>query len=109
MAETPFCMVYVTARDRAEAEALARLAVESRLAACANVLGEIRSFYWWDGGIQNDSECALVLKTRRDLFDALKDAIVAAHSYECPCLVALPLTAGNAPYLDWLGEQTRPA
>lgn len=109
MTDTPFCLVYVTARDRAEAEALARRAVETRLAACANVLGEIRSFYWWEGAIQNDSECALILKTRRDLFEPLKDEIVAAHSYACPCVVALRLEAGSAAYLAWLGEQTRPA
>lgn len=106
MTDTPFCLVYVTARDRAEAEALARRAVETRLAACANIVGEIRSFYWWDGAVQDDSECALVLKTRKDLFERLKDEIVAAHSYECPCVVALPLVAGSAPYLAWLGEQT---
>lgn len=106
MTDTPFCMVYVTARDRAEAEALARRAVEKRLAACANVLGEIRSFYWWDGGVQNDSECALIFKTRTELFAALKDEIVAAHTYECPCVVALPLIDGSASYFAWLGEQT---
>lgn len=108
MTETPFCMVYVTARDRAEAEALARRTVEKGLAACANVLGEIRSFYRWDGEIRNDSECAVIFKTRTAMFEALKDEIVAAHSYECPCVVALPLIDGSAPYLAWLGEQTMP-
>lgn len=108
MTDTPFCLVYVTTCDRAEAEALARRAVESRLAACANILGEIASVYRWEGEVRNDSECALILKTRRSLFARLRDEIVAAHSYDCPCVVALPLEAGNAAYLGWLEEQTRP-
>lgn len=101
-----FCLVYVTAKDRAEAERLARLAVGARLAACANILGEIRSFYWWDGAVQDEAECALVLKTRRDLFDALAAAIKAGHGYECPCIVALPLVDGAPDYLAWLAAET---
>ncbi len=101
-----FCMVYVTARDRAEAERLARHVVGARLAACANILGEIRSLYWWAGAVQDEAECALIFKTRRDLFDALAAAIKAEHSYDCPCVVALPLVAGSPDYLAWLAAET---
>jgi periplasmic divalent cation tolerance protein len=106
MTADEFCLVYVTARNRAEAERLARVAVGARLAACANILGEIRSFYWWDGAVQDEPECALVLKTRRDLFDALAAAIKAEHSYDCPCVVALPLASGAPDYLAWLAAET---
>lgn len=101
-----FCLVYVTAKDRAEAAHLARHAVGARLAACANILGEIRSFYWWDGAVHDEAECSLVLKTRKDLFDALAAAIKAEHSYDCPCIVALPLVDGAPEYLAWLAAET---
>ena len=101
-----FCLVYVTARDRAEAEHLARHAVGLRLAACANVLGEIRAFYWWDGGVQDEAECALIFKTRKAVFDDLAAAIKAEHSYACPCVIALPLNQGAPEYLAWLAAET---
>lgn len=103
-----FCLVYVTAPNRAEAERLARHGVETRLAACANILGEIRSFYWWNDAVQDEAECALIFKTRNDLFDRLRAAITDIHSYECPCIVALPLTHGSAGFLGWLEAQTAP-
>lgn len=108
MTADEFCLVYVTAGNRAEAERLARHAVGLRLAACANVLGEIRSFYWWDGGVQDEAECALILKTRKALFDDLAAAIRAEHSYECPCVIALPLERGLPDYLAWLAAETEP-
>ena len=66
-------MVYVTAPDTAEAENLARTMVEARLAACANVLGELRSFYWWDGAVQNEGEVAVLFKTSKAGVQALSD------------------------------------
>ncbi len=102
-----FCLVYVTARDRAEAEVLAHRMVTLGLAACANILGDIRSIYRWNGGIQDEPECALIFKTRRDRFPRLEAEIRAAHGYECPCIVALPLIDGSAPFLAWLDEQVK--
>lgn len=101
-----FCVVYVTAADRAEAEHLARHAVERRLAACANILGEIRSVYWWQGAVRDESECAMIFKTRRSMFDALAATIRAEHSYDCPCIIALPLDDAAPAYLDWLAAET---
>ena len=59
-------MVYVTASSLEEAAKIGRTVVEKRLAACANVLGDVRSFYWWDGKVQDDGEVALVLKTTEE-------------------------------------------
>lgn len=108
MAQTAeeFCLVYVTAQDRAEAEVLARRMVSLRLAACANILGDIRSVYWWDGAVRDSAECALIFKTTRTLFSRLEDEIRAVHGYECPCIVALPFCDGSAPFLAWIAEQT---
>lgn len=102
------CLVYITAASRAEAESLAALLVEERLAACANVLGEIRSFFCWQGKARNEGEVSLIAKTRTALFERLSARVVEAHSYECPCVVALPIVAGHAPFLEWIEEETAP-
>lgn len=101
-------LIYVTAPDAAEAERLARLAVESRLAACANIFPGVRSLYWWRGKVERADEVALVLKTTEARTPALIEALTRAHSYECPCVVALPIEAGNPDFLRWIGEETGP-
>jgi periplasmic divalent cation tolerance protein len=102
-------MVYVTASDPAEAEKLGRAAVEARLAACANVLGATTAIYWWEGKVESGPEAALVLKTREDLVPALTDKINALHSYDCPCVVAVPIVDGNRAFMQWLEDETAPA
>jgi periplasmic divalent cation tolerance protein len=98
-------LVVLSTVARAEdAERIARALVERRLAACVNVLPGLVSFYRWKGAIERDAEQLLVIKTRRDRFEALREAIVALHPYEVPEIVALPVEAGHAPYLAWLDE-----
>lgn len=106
MAEA-FRMIYVTAPNRDEALSLARILVEERLAACANVLGPITSVYWWDGKLNEEPEVALIAKTRADLADAAITRIKQAHSYDCPCVVVLPIEAGNPAFLQWIAAETR--
>jgi len=101
--------IYVTAADRSEAEKIGRAMVEARLAACANVLGETTAIYWWDGAVESGSEAALVLKSRAELVDEITRAIGDIHSYDCPCIVALPIAGGNPEFLSWLESETRPA
>ena len=104
-----FRLVYVTAATREEAEHIARTVVGERLAACANVLGDIRSFYWWKGDLAEDSEVSLLLKTRDDRVEALVEKVKEIHSYECPCVVTLPLREGSADYLSWLDAEVAAA
>lgn len=85
-----------------EAERIAERLVEQGLAACVNVLPGVVSIYRWKGRVERDEERLLVIKTRADRFEALRAAIVALHPYEVPEVVALPITAGHAPYLEWL-------
>ncbi|TNE32142.1 MAG: divalent-cation tolerance protein CutA [Alphaproteobacteria bacterium] len=98
--------VYITAADEGEARKLAETLVQERLAACANILGPINSIYWWDGGVQNGAEVALMLKTRKTLFEKLKKRAVELHSYDCPCITAWDIAAGHQPYLDWISVET---
>lgn len=99
--------IYITAADVAEATALGRALVEARLVACANVLPGITPIYWWQGRIEEGSEVALVAKTRAELVEAVVDFVKARHSYECPCVVAWPIAAGNPAFLDWIAAETR--
>jgi periplasmic divalent cation tolerance protein len=105
--QAPVRWLYVTTANTQEAETIARTLVGERLAACANVLGAMRSFYWWDGEVQESGEVALVLKTRLDLVDAATQRIKALHSYDCPCVVALTIDGGNTDFIKWIVSETR--
>ncbi|RMG72034.1 MAG: divalent-cation tolerance protein CutA [Bacteroidetes bacterium] len=101
-----YCTVYVTCRDRAEAFRIGRAVVETRLAACANILDGMHSLYWWEGQVTEDQETVLLLKTRAEQFEAVRAEVCALHSYEVPCVVAWPIAAGHPPYLDWITQET---
>jgi periplasmic divalent cation tolerance protein len=101
-----FC--YVTAGSRDEALSIGRTVVQERLAACANVLDGMTSIYWWQGALEQAGEAALILKTRAELVERLIARIRELHNYECPCVVALPIAAGNPDYLDWIARETEP-
>jgi periplasmic divalent cation tolerance protein len=101
------CFIYVTASGSEEARRIGRALVEAHLAACANVIDRVTSVYWWRGEVQEDDEAVLIAKTREDLVDDLTAKVKELHSYECPCVVALPVTGGNADFLDWIESETR--
>jgi periplasmic divalent cation tolerance protein len=103
----PATLVYVTASSKDEAIKIARIVVEERLAACANVFQPITSIYWWEGKMQEEGETSFILKTRAELVEALTQRIRALHSYSCPCVVALPVAAGNPAFLSWIENETR--
>ncbi len=98
--------LYVTTANQTEAETIARTLVTERLAACANVLGPIRSFYWWQGAVQNEAEVAVLLKTRASLADRAIARVKQLHSYSVPCVVAWPIAAGDPAYLEWVAAET---
>jgi periplasmic divalent cation tolerance protein len=107
MPSQEFRILYITAANFDEAAKLARGLVEARLAACANILGEIRSVYWWQGKIEEGGEVALIAKTRADLVEECIAKVKELHSYSCPCVIALPIMEGNPPYLEWLAAETK--
>jgi periplasmic divalent cation tolerance protein len=97
--------VYVTCPKLSVAEKLATVLIEERLAACANILPQMISQYRWQGRVVREKEVVLILKTKAALFRRLERRTKELHPYECPCIVALPITKGHAPYLRWLAEQ----
>ncbi len=100
------CMVYMTAADEDEAGRIGRALVAERLAACVNVIPGMRSFYRWQDEVQDDREVVVIAKTRETLLDALVARVKELHSYDCPCVVALPIVAGNPDFLDWIEAET---
>jgi len=97
---------YVTTPGREAALAIANTVVSERLAACANVLPNMTSVYQWQGELRTDDECVLLLKTRRSLTERLSKRVVELHSYECPCVVFVPIVTSNPAYLAWLNAET---
>ena len=86
----------------AQAEALARQLVEARLAACVSIVPALRSIYRWQGAVEAADEALLLIKHPHAGFEALRAAVLAAHPYELPEIVAVPLSQAHAPYLDWI-------
>jgi len=104
MSEPSAIVVLMTVGNRDEAARIAGHLVESRLAACVQILPEMESVYWWDGKIESGSEFLLLAKTTQDKFEELEAAVRQLHSYETPEIIALTVTAGSAPYLEWLSK-----
>ncbi len=99
-----YIVVFVTASKQEEAEKIARTLLEKKLAACCNIIGGVRSLYWWQGKIADDNEVLLVIKSRADMFNEIKGTVVALHSYTVPEIIALPVAAGSEPYLNWIDQ-----
>ena len=88
------------------ATTLARTILEQRLAACVNIVRDVESHYWWEGKVCRDAEVLLVMKTAKARLKALEEQVLAAHPYDTPEFVVLPVEAGSKRYLDWLGAST---
>ena len=101
-------LVLTNLPDADSAHALAAHLVETRLAACVNVLAPAKSVYRWDGAIETATEVPLLIKTTAGRYDALEAAIRAQHPYELPEIVAVPVTHGLPGYLDWVRTETTP-
>ncbi|HEY9370002.1 divalent-cation tolerance protein CutA [Streptomyces sp.] len=103
----PTVLTVLTTTDSAEkAGALARGAVEARLAACAQVSGPVTSVYHWKQAVETSEEWQVLLKTTASCYEALEAHLLAAHDYETPEIVATPVVRGSAAYLEWIAAET---
>lgn len=102
-------LTYITTKDKEEARKLAKELLKRRLVACVNIGGELESWYWWDEKIENASEVFLLAKSREDQKAGIIQCVTENHSYDCPCVVFLPLTGGNPSYLDWIQKNLNPS
>jgi periplasmic divalent cation tolerance protein len=97
-------VVLCTCPDEAVARRLAGCLVENRLAACVNILPEIRSIYRWQGELQEDGEAMMVIKATRDGYAALEARLLEEHPYDVPEVISLPLEGGSRDYLEWIAK-----
>lgn len=100
-------MFYITAGDAGEAEKLAKIIIEKRLAACVNVFPSIKSFFYWEGEAQWEEEVLLVGKTRTLMVDKLVETVKENHSYDVPCIVTWKLEGGSQEFLEWIDQETK--
>ncbi len=100
-------VVFVTVPDKETAERIARALIESRLAACVNIVDGLKSIYWWQGKIEEDNELLLIIKTRIEVFEELVLKIKELHPYTIPEIIGLPIIAGSKDYVDWLRNEVK--
>jgi periplasmic divalent cation tolerance protein len=101
-------LVLTNLPDRAAAERIADSLVGQKLAACVNILAPCRSVYRWQGEVQHDEEHPVLIKTTAERYPALEQALRAAHPYELPEIIAVPIERGLAAYLAWVAGETTP-
>lgn len=101
-----YVVVEVTTSGEEESKRIGRKVVEERLAACANVIPQVSSFYWWKGVLEEGGESILLLKTKKSNVERLIKRIRELHSYENPAIIALPIEKGSKLYLEWIKEET---
>jgi periplasmic divalent cation tolerance protein len=101
-----YIQVSTTTEKREDANRIARSLVEKRLAACAQVIGPVKSTYWWNGKMDEADEWLCIMKTRREIYTQLEKELKAIHPYEVPEITAIALIAGMESYLRWIEEET---
>ena len=100
-------LIYITAKDKAEARKIGSELLESKLAACVNIIDNMNSMYVWEGKIQDDKEAILIAKTTEARVPLLIEKVKTLHSYDCPCIVSIPVSGGNREFLDWIANEVK--
>ncbi len=101
-------VVLVTVATQKNADKIAKVLLEKRLAACVNIIPGLRSFFHWKGKIERTEEFLMIIKTKKSYFSSLEKLVKANHSYSVPELISLPITDGSADYLNWLLSECSP-
>lgn len=103
---TKHTVLFSTAPNEDEAAHIARTLVEKRLVACVNIVPKVRSIYTWQGKLCDEPEVMMIMKAQEKLVDKIKTELTALHSYECPELIAIPITDGLHEYMKWIDENS---
>ena len=99
-------LVLSTCQDINQANDMATALVDESLAACVNLVSGVQSVYRWQGAVQSDSECLMVIKTKQSMYQQLESRLKQLHPYELPEIISVTITNGFKPYLDWIGQST---
>ena len=100
------CWVYMTVGSFEEAKSIGQILVGQNLAACVNLLENMTSIYKWEEKLEESQEVIMIAKTRKSLMPKLIETVNSLHSYECPCILELPIQGGNPDFLSWIESQT---
>ncbi len=101
-----YIIVFCTTDNKENAELIAHTLVKEKLAACTNIIPQINSIYTWKEQIVQDEELLLLIKTRKELFEEVKNRILSLHNYEVPEIISVNINDGSKSYLDWIKENT---
>lgn len=100
-------VIFCTTKDKDEAQSLSKYLLEANLCACVNIAESISSLFMWNGGMQSENECLMVIKTSSRVYDKLEEMIKKYHSYDVPEIIAIPIIKGSKEYLNWIEEETK--
>ena len=98
-------IILITANDAEEANNIAELLLEQRLAACVNIVPNINSSFWWEGKLDTAAESLLIVKTQAKKLAEIVQSVKTVHSNTIPEIIALPIIGGNQDYLDWIDNE----
>jgi len=105
MEMSKFVQISTTTEKIQDAERISQTLVQKRLAACVQILGPVKSTYWWKQDVASGEEWLCLVKTKKRLVKKVKDAVSSLHPYDVPEFVVTPILTGSAPYLNWLNSE----
>jgi len=100
-------MIYITAGSKDEAKRIGKALIITGLAACVNIIENMTSMYMWDGKLQDANETILIAKTTKERVSDLIEKVNTLHTYDCPCIVSLPVSDGNPAFLNWVANEVQ--
>ena len=100
------CIAYIIVGSEDEAKDISRILIKNRLAACINLQFNLKSLYMWEEEIREDTEVLILAKTRKELMPKLIETVIAKHTYECPCILEIPIQNGNPLFIKWINQET---
>ena len=102
-----YIVIFVTSSSKKEANKIAKVLIEERLAACVNIIEKSESVFWWKGKIDTSKEVLLIIKSRKKRLTKIIEVVKSLHSYTIPEIIAIPIISGYKPYLEWIDESVR--
>ncbi|MEM1542621.1 MAG: divalent-cation tolerance protein CutA [Thermoproteota archaeon] len=102
-----YIQVFTTMGNKEDALRIAKILLEKRLAACFQIIGPIKSLYWWKGKIEESEEWLCVIKSKEELYEELEKTIRENHPYEVPEIIAIPIAFGNKSYFEWINMELK--
>jgi periplasmic divalent cation tolerance protein len=100
-------VIFITCANKKQASLIASRLIKDRAAACVNIIGNIKSVFWWENKIERSNEALLIVKSNKSRLPKIIKLVRSLHSYQVPEIIALPVIGGYKPYLDWINDSIR--